>query len=449
MPLFEPQKKPDSGRVNPNIKPSPYKDIAVDSKHVDLRDLITHVEGMKWVLPGYYSQYVTAETELASQEVTREDVYQQYLLIKHMELRVTQPLSGSYDQTSGEWTYQGESNMYPGLVPNVGDMFLADIGDGRVGIFTLTEKRRLSILQDSAYQITYTFTNFAEPRLIDDLNAKVTKTQIFVREFISNNRNPYLVESEYETYLRLEKYMHTLPDMYYDLFYNQEYGTLLIPDQSADVYDPFVVNFFKSIISMERHPRVVNIRSIHCDTHRSVAYRTLYDALLRRDDNVLDTADLKLARFYSKTLSHGPQYGGIRFSGIEQFYFPFKDEDVTAVRVDAPLAPSKPRTFSRPVPLHQWIVVTDVGGAQTREVPVIYPVTEDDWYVLSSHFYLREDDQTSMLEIMVNQRLGDIPNDIDKLFQVVDAAETWGRVEQFYYYPILMYLLICAMGDIN
>lgn len=452
MALYSPKMGTDSHPSNPNIKPQEYKAISVDTQHVDLRQLITHVEGMKWILHAYYSQYVTPDSELASQEVTRLDEYQQYLRIHDLEVRVTSPLSQSQDQQSKEFTYTGTATVFPGMIPKVGDMFIADIGDGRAGIFTLTATNRLTILQDSTYSIEYELVSFEDANRIADLNEKTVKSVTFVKDFININRKPYLVDSELETLKKLRQHIATIPEMYFDLFYSQEFSTLLVPDQEKTMYDPHVVTFFTSVVDrIEIHPRLQSIKRLNCDTDRSRRHRTIFDALLELDENILDTASLKSQRYFARSVQTQGTLGGIRYSGIEEVYYPAEDAGRIGNPVMSPLTPSKLRTFNRPIPLKQWLIRNTLLNAQSTELlaPPMHPVTADDWYVLSEHFYKRDIENFSVLEVMVQQRLEGGTPDVKQLLELTDAAETWGRLEQFYYYPILQYLLIYAIGDIN
>jgi hypothetical protein len=449
MPLFNQSAARDNEAKNPNIKPEQYKDVVVDSKYVDLRNLLLHVEGMRWVANEYYSQYVTKDTELASQEINRHEVYQQYLLIKNMELRVTTPLSADQNAENGEFNISGRSTLYPGLVPNSGDMFTADVGDGRVGLFTVDEVSRKTHLTDSTFEIGYTCTELLSPTRKKDLESKVQKVQTFVKEFVSVNRNPYLVSAELEAYRTIKSYQASLPETYYSLFYSQEFSTLLIPDQMQSglhisVYDPHLTDFVKSVISMERHARLTSVRSIHCDTAETRKQQTLFDALLRRDISVLETCSIKSVRYYAKEVKQRPEFFGIRYSGIEQLYAPVGNDLGYGIKLLTALNQSVPRVFNKPTN-----ITTHVDLDELRSVPLIHPVTLDDYYVLSKNFYDLNHEGMSLLEILTYQRLSDTPNDLILLMELVKSASKWGRLEQYYYYPILIYLLIYAMGDIN
>lgn len=454
MPLFDTDAPKRADGKNPNIVPPTYKDVAVDSKYVDFRNLILHVEGMRWLTKGYYNQYQTADTELASQEINRHEVYQQYLLINELELRVTSPLSVNVNDENKEFIITGSSSMFPGLVPYEGDMFIADVGDGRAGLFTLTEVTRKTHLTDSVFEISYQCTELLTPLRKKDLDSKVQKTQTFVREFVAVNRNPYLVDSELKIYESIRSYLTSLPETYYSSFYDQEYSTLLVPDQktplgaTTTVYDPAVVSFIKSIISLDKHYRLTSVKSIQCDTPDSRPQQTLFDALIRNDINVLDTASLKSVRYYAKAVKQRPEFAGVRYSGIDQVYLKANNEEHFGTGLSKPLDPSAPREFNRPVTIVTSTEMASPSGEMVQ-VPYIYPVTHDDYYVLSANFYELKHESMSLLEILTYQRLMGTPNDLTKLMELVKSATTWGLVEQYYYYPIIIYLLIYAMGDIN
>jgi len=73
-------------------------------------------------------------------------------------------------------------------------------------------------------------------------------------------------------------------------------------------------------------------------------------------------------------------------------------------------------------------------------IPYYHPVLKDDFYVLSRAFYEDTADK-SVLEILVKDYLKMQTLDLDKLYRLTETFKKLGRLEQFYYGPILMVLI--------
>ena len=108
--------------------PKNYQDNVVDTKEVDHSSLLTYVSGSSWTV-NYYSQILGQDQVGVTQQVDQSGVYQQYKEIKNFELKVQSPLSQDQDPETKVFEVVGTSNLYPSIVPNTGDMFIADVGD--------------------------------------------------------------------------------------------------------------------------------------------------------------------------------------------------------------------------------------------------------------------------------------------------------------------------------
>ena len=196
---------PQPTKPSPNEAiPAPYKGVTVDSRYTPLSSLITHVEGSSWVVK-YFSQVLDIDSEVSPQQLTKEAVYQQYTAINQLEMRVNNELSYSQDDASKAATVTGSATLYPCVIPNTGDMFLADIGDGREGIFTVTRTERKSLLKETCYQIEYVLVAYStDTERMRDLEQKTIKTLQFVKEFLLFGQNPVVVDSEYATVRELK-----------------------------------------------------------------------------------------------------------------------------------------------------------------------------------------------------------------------------------------------------
>lgn len=443
---------PPAAVKNPEVQKQPYVGVAVDSKYEPRKMLITHVEGSKWVV-NYFQQFLGRDDEKAAQQINRPEVYQQYQNIIDMELRVTSPLSATQDTGNKEFTYIGAATMYIGIKPNEGDMFIADVGDGRSGLFVVTLVEQKSILRDSTYAIEYEMKDFLTPDLHNDLLAKVSKTVHFVRDFIAMGKNPLLVSSELETYRLLTQWLDECPITYYGDFFSDQYSTFLVPDQDELVYDPMIVEFVKRIVDIDKHPRYTHVKALNCDTNDKRSLTTVLDAIYEMRDSILDTASLESEMILARTVNQLPRFSGIRYSGISYLYFPKGSGGQLGVVADRLLLASKPRQFNRPYTIEAALVYEQLpanirDGVEYWPVPY-YDVHHDSGYIFSHHFYGRRVGEMSLLEIMVRNLLTKKPNNVSLVYELCKSSIQWGQVERFYFLPILMVIVANCIRDIN
>lgn len=455
---FKPQENTPTAPVNPSPPVQDYRSIAVDSKIQPRNMLLTHVEGSRWIVD-YYSQLVTPDTDVAAQELNRPEVYQQYIEILQFELKVTEPLSPSVDPESSEITYVGGATIYQiAMVPNVGDMFTADIGDGRLGLFTLTAVEQRSILRDTTYAIRYELTSYLDALQKDDLQRKVTKRTHYVRDFIAIGKSPILVNSEYVTYKSLLEWIARIPPMYFAEFFNHEFKTFVIPDQNVSTYDPFLTKFVSLVFSNVKFSEYMQLNVLNVDSTDAQPVKTIWDALLERREHILDYASLKME--IQSTTSHytRPRYAGITYSGIKLVVQPMGMTKPFGTTMAQNPTPSKPREFQRPMELGQAIYdymlegllgELDGEGTPPPPPPIIHPITVDAYYVLSEQFYLKQYAATSILEKLVVQYLDRKAMNHKALLQLCETSMTWGHVERFYYLPIIYVMVLASVGDIN
>lgn len=449
MPIFDTAEPISQVPVNPNVREQPYRTIAVDSKFEPPTMLLTHVEGSKWIAKEYYSQFLTQDNEPAAQEFDRPEVYQQYLRIRDLELRVTSALSPSQDPESKEFTVIGTATLFPGIIPANGDVFIADTGDGRAGIFVVGEIRQLSMLRNTVYEINYELKDYVTQELLDDLRAKISKDVTFVKDFYKYGKNPLLIDSELSIYNQLKTFKAQLPVTYFDLFYNSDFSTLLIPEQDFPTYDPFLTEAMMRLVDKDVHRKWREVRILNRDDNQRMVIGTLWDALLQHDDEILNYANFQLRLVSSQIFSGQPRFSSVRYSGVARVYYPLLDSRPNL----GDIRPATDRTFSRPVDLDVVVADTLDGlgypDVKYSTIQPIKPVAIDGYYVLSKAFYDVTYTEMSLLEIMVTAYLDKRPVGIIPLLKLCKASTYWNRLEQFYYIPILLLLLHASIGDIN
>jgi len=434
--------------VAPVITEPEYRGVSVDTRTVPTLGLTTHVEGSSWTVE-YYSQVLDKDSALAGQNVTKNAIYQQYRLIRKMELKVTAPLATNQDTQGGSMVLVGTANVYPFVIPNEGDMFLADIGDGREGIFRITHVDRKSIFKETIHVIEYQLINYSTDELRGDLNMKTIQTLIFVRDFLQYGQNPLLQEEEYLLLDRLQHEYFGILNKYFKSFVSNEYKTLLIPGQSKPVYDHFLTTIVFSFFNLADSPEIRTIRKLNCDGDDVMKVTTIWDALKCRDHKMLKYCIREVGLVSNRTFDKNPMLEGIYYSGINYVVYP-KDPELTVDyqihHIQKILAEQKlqdaPSQIRR---LGDLIADNEFQGLTLPGTPAIKKVLVDDYYVLSQAFYDNSQTGKSLLELCVDDYLHHKAPNIKALITLCNTYHAWGALERFYYGIVLLIMVKSAI----
>lgn len=479
--------------------PVESRGVVVDTRYEPKSNLITHVEGASWTV-NYYSQVLNTDNAPLGQQPDRNPIYQQYMYVERFELRVTSPLTSTQDPDTKEMTLTGTATVYPSLIPNKGDMFIADVGDGRTAIFKVTSCERRSIFKDTAYVIEYILTNYTTSELRADLDNKVVKRFAFRNDFLEYGQSPLIVYSEAEQIRKLEFYFKEIVSVYFKSFFSNEYKTLLVPGQEAPVYDHFLVKAVKMFFNTWDCPEVKYVKLLNLDDDNNMKTPTIWDMLYDLNQGLLNYTAPTYYLVSSRLFNRDPMMEGIYHTGIPYVVYPVvaeKDVDYGMRDHTKPQAPISlrhvpPRTnlamFSPeykkqcsycedqngfddlvqpyetakadPTDLnpandgygvgavhndHQWDFSDILGADLELVIPDIHLVTVDEFYVFARTFYLQQNDNfdpgMSKLECAVCQMLLRKKVDNTLLLYFCETYHSWGALERFYYIPILLMLI--------
>jgi hypothetical protein len=428
-----------------------YRGVVVDTRYLPSSALLTNIEGSSWSV-NYFSQVLNADNALSGQQMNLNAIYQQYRMIEKFELKVTTPLSSSQDTDTSQMNVTGAANVYPFLIPNVGDMFLADIGDGREGVFRITLSERRSIFKDTCYGIEYQLVDYSTEERRADFASKTIQKFLFMKDFLQYGQNPLLLAEDATNIRTLQGRYYELTRDYFRNFTSNEYKTLLIPSQPSTIYDHFVTKVMTTIVSTTDAREVSSIRRLNVDGDDAMKATNLWDCLLERDKRLLDLAARESGTILTKMFSRNARHEGIYYSGISYVVY-FKDPELT---VDYGLyKQSQPLSATRLIPVPSRSPVasalfepTVLNGVAGAGAPLLHPVLIDNHYVLSEAFYTRSEAGQSKLELAVHDYLdGEAPN-FKSLVEFCDSYHAWGPLERYYYTPILLILMKSAIRSL-
>lgn len=455
MPVVDPteQVEPITVPVPVQITAPQYRGVTVDTRYVPQSALLTHLEGSSWTV-NYYSQVLGEDNAVEGQDVTRSEIYQQYRLIKGFEFKVTTPLSTSQDPVSKSMQMTGGANVYPFVVPNVGDMFLADMGDGKEGLFKVTSSERRSIMKDTAHAIEYMWIDYSTPQRRGDLGQKTVQTLYFVRDFLMHGQNPLLVEEDYRNAKELVERYHEMAGVYFRAFTSDEFRTMLLPAQVGPTYDPFMMAAVKSHFSTWDAPELRHLRTLNVGGDNAMRSLTLWEVLSKRQPRLLKGAARRMGLVMARSFSSpaDPMMEGIYWSGLSYVVYP-KDPTINVNLEDVVVKKEVVLdeivdSASKILSLNDLIGLQELAGLPYDDAPLIHQVLVDDHYVFSQAFYDQSSTGQSKLELAVGDYLNGRAISHKLLLAFCDTYHAWGGLERFYYMPIVLLLIKASIRSL-
>lgn len=393
-----------------------YKGVTVDTEYVPATALLTAITGTPLTCD-YYSQVLGENSEVGGLRAEQDAVHKAYRLIKGMVLRVTTPLSYTQNDDN-RFSGSGAANMFPMIIPNVGDMFLMDLGNGKEGIVQITRATRKAITRDSTYEVEYSVVAFSTPAAIADLNQKVIQSYYFDYDFLIHGQNPLVLPEDHEALRRLrhQEYPYLL-NLYLRRFLNKKTSTLALPGQDVIIYDPYLVKFFISTVDVMRYPEIRPVKELNVAGLPEYEGLSIWDVFVHRERRMFREVKKTYGSFGVRSIPTISHVESIRFSGVDDAIKITEEGDVRDIHI--------------------------VKDNLSSDIPEMTTKS----YVLPEHFYsvtrpTPPDNKTfPLFEVMLNDFLDGKRLDPKKIDLLVKNVHEWGSVESFYYIPLLLLLI--------
>ena len=453
-----PPNTPQPSPVKVHIEPENYSGITVDTEYVPSSAILVWGEGSTWTVD-YYSQILGRSVEPKPLDLALSPIEQQYRLLRKIPLKVTDALTWSVESPqSNVRVGTGGGYTYPFLTANVGDMFVANIGDGRVGLFTITSSVPATILKDSVYRVEWIMVSEAGPFQMENLAAKTQVTLHFSMNSLQNGCGPFVTT---EAAAKVESYEGMLRELirrYLTDFLSLEHSTLLVPDQIRKTYDHFVARMILRMLSPNDDPRIRKVREQNVMGDQVMAQPTLFDAILKADPVLLYGSTTRANLLSTNNFRGSPRLQALGFTGIPNVVYPldsptdvdsqYDGEDENrpigfAYREGRPRRPTIgvfQTQEERNLPFFQTIPSDVVDVPDWKKPCTIKPVVIDDFYVLSEAFY-KEGPGQSKLEMLTRQFLNHEALHPEQFDDLLSTVYDWDNLERYYYHPIVIALL--------
>lgn len=452
MPALVPPDKSVTPPTTGHAVPVAMKTAIVESRFKPVQDLLTRISGSRLVTD-YFQQLVASHDHLRPLDMGLEPAQQQYDRIQNLEMRQQGDLSPSQDDVSKEWTLTGEAILYPGVVPNHGDMFKLDVGQGEWGIAAVTNASPMSIYTQTCYRIQFRVLYRMNTTVLKNMMSKVVEHKFFIMDFLRAGKNPIIVDEEHSQYRSLDRVFESMVADYMRSFFSDVNKTLIIPGQVGGAYDPFVVKAILSLLQVNDHPLMGELTKLSVDVQYAYKTTTIWDALLMVEPSYLYLASQRMGLATKTFLKDRGVFGGAYWGQFQQLVFPIDDRQDADAQFTRIMTPDFRELQDAGPPLTdiERLIINTADSVNmafedtvTPEVPDIPPVNENFYYVFTEAFYRNDPTGMSKLETFVWTVLNQNEIDIGKLYDFVDMSRRWNKLERYYFVPILMWLCVIA-----
>lgn len=399
-----------------------YRHSIVDTRNVPHAALLTFIGGYPYITE-YYGQVLGANESPAAYDMSQSATYQQYDRITRYQMMLQSELSISLDAATSEATVTGSAILYPFLKPNVGDVFIGDIGNGQAGLFHVTEVYPKTIRKLTCHEIQFKLYRYMDQSIEDDLASKIVRDYHFKKDLIVYGQNPLILSEELVRQESMEAMFKSTLNRFFEDFFSREFATLIVPQQSLPTYDPYVTTAFLKIIAIEDDPRIHEVRRLNCADFGIDDQTCIWSMLIAKNDDVRDRVFRTHGLLSTNLFPAIPRQHGVRFSGVKRVLIPTYHRDDN----------------SRPYARYPQ-VTNDLGITELAGVPLI-SMGLDDSYVLGEYFYTRSRENMFGLEIMADKALMEESNGIAEFNAVYQAVNKMPLFHRFYCQFLLLILL--------
>ena len=438
-------KAPLEGKsFNTELTGDNYKHSVVSSQDYSADMMLTGIEGAPYNID-YYAQMLTSTEEPRAFDINLPAAFQQYQLISNYEIRLTDELSTDYSEKDNRLTLQGTALTYPGLKPNVGDMLIGDIGDGKAGLFAITSAVKKTRFEATCYQINFELVYEVDGLIEKQINDRVVKKTHFVKDYINFGMDPVLASDRYMASKQLKQAITDGLAEYLAEFYSYEYTTLLVPGNAVSTYDPFAVSFILTIFETKDHPLIGKIRQLNTDDPQLKKYIDIWSVLLRQQPRLLDNCFSQVQVVPARSFSRNVLLQTVAFSGIDNVVLPVTrkmaiDDVLGLTGVRLPVSNNAAYT-----PNQEQIEAFKRDGLKT-----IPDVEGSQQYIFSDEFYntLKVTPGQSDFENLVKRYLNKEHLDYQELLKFFEQTDSWTSFQRYYLMPVLFMLLIYQLRSI-
>lgn len=430
----------------PRIEEPRAQTIVTDDRETPLRTLTAFLEGAPWSVD-LIMQIVAKDNDLREVDAGEPDVYQQYQRVKGFELRVVTPLASSYDNSQGITSVTGTAIINPSVTVNVNDYFVAEADIDQLALFRITELERKTFNRQAAFAADYTLVGYIKniPDIWNTINDKVIREYVFDKTRMIENLQPLVKTDVYDTVTNLRNMYRQIVHYYFRTFYNRNASTLVLPGQDYMIYDSFLVNYLLKIVDTFDAPEIRNVRQLPVDNEPYLSQPTFWDALLASDYDMLGYVNTKMGIVSKLLFDQNTWLPGFRYSSVDYIVYPENPDTTTNTSADFGFKLLSSNEIIKTQASNNGIgkALVNTYTDATGVYQIYHDIVDSGMYVMSPAFY---NDQIgkSVIELLTRDYMKGLTVSLDKLKIIVDNFDRLTRLEQFYFGPIILTLILKA-----
>lgn len=185
--------------------------------------------------------------------VSLDNVHYSYLRINNFQMKLTESMQYSYETGETRSQLIGSAILYPYFCPNQGDLFVYQVDETHLGLFRIYEApTRMSIKASTVHQIKFILMAYLTPEQLQKLNDCVEDENTFNLDRYLNDEGALLTSGESTMLDEAKSVVNTLLNAYCSEFYETNlYNTFI---ESLCLYDPYIVEFITKVIPLDKMP---------------------------------------------------------------------------------------------------------------------------------------------------------------------------------------------------
>lgn len=310
----------------PKIYSERYRHDIVDSAYQPETSILTMVEGaprrVEW-----YNPSLGASEEPGSWGPSNAPVYQSYVRIKNVIIKQEGDGNYEYDPVTGQSdkTYNGFISF--DVVPVIGSVFIADIGDGNAGLFNITAQPEIrNFTANKVYYIAYQLVGILTQDWFNMLETRVVDEKVYSKDSALLGGISVVTTGDFQDTQDVVHWLGTISSYLFRTFYWNPENTFVFdsPLGGGDkVYDEYLVNFLCAMITPDMRGTypIINQFSTRYGG-REFGFKgdiNIWEVLLRGDWNLLPLCNNKASIIETTRLINTRLYGNLRSSKIRWF----------------------------------------------------------------------------------------------------------------------------------
>ena len=447
MPIvkYTPTAVPAPAPELPKISSDSFKGTVVDDKYRAIHSLTAHIQGYPMTVD-YYGQILGAHNDPREVDPAQAGTYQQYTRINGFDIRVTEPLDLSYDEDNTLSTITGSAYIYPDVIPNTYDYFLIKTTRGKSALFRIINVIRKSMNRDTLHEVTYVMVGYIDvagtgKEHYDALQKKVTNEYYFHGDRLAEGKTPLLRPQEHQHIENLFVDYRRVIEYYVSTFFHLTSQTLILPGQSTAIFDRFLVDFLLKICQVNDHPLIVKIRQMNLEKDRFGEQPQIWKAIVERNPIYVAQANKYMGVVGRSQFLLDHWVVGNRYLPMDQYIYPTEGDNSVEIPTDPSIKNTDDIIQDTTGPNGSFYSQgTNVFLSATGNVDIYKRVLVDNYYVLSSEFYSKGNNQC-LLEKVLWDYLDNKALQLDEVAALTRQYYSLNRLEQFYYGPIVLLLV--------